>query len=105
MKYFERMKALIGGWRTIWNEGDFPFYFVQIAPYDYGDNPERLARLWEAQAAAASNIPNTGMAVVNDIGDLHNIRRINVGHRLALMAPRMAINNALRTCSAILAAV
>lgn len=89
MKYFERMKALIGGWRTLWNEGNFPFYFVQIAPYNYGDNPERLARLWEAQTAAANTIPNTGMAVVNDIGDLHNIHpkdKLDVGHRLALMA-------------------
>ena len=36
MLYAERMKALIGGWRQVWNEGDFPFYFVQIAPYNYG---------------------------------------------------------------------
>jgi sialate O-acetylesterase len=89
MKYFERMKALIGGWRTIWNEGDFPFYFVQIAPYKYGDNPERLAQLWEAQTAAANNITNAGMAVVNDIGnlsDIHPKNKLDVGHRLALMA-------------------
>jgi sialate O-acetylesterase len=89
MKYFERMKALIGGWRKIWDEGDFPFYFVQIAPFDYGDNQQNLAKLWEAQTVAADTIPNTGMAVVNDIGNLHDIHpkdKQDVGHRLALMA-------------------
>jgi sialate O-acetylesterase len=89
MKYFERMKALIGGWRTIWNDTDLPFYFVQIAPFNYGDNPERLARLWEAQTTAANAIPNTGMAVVNDVGnlaDIHPKDKLDVGHRLALMA-------------------
>ncbi|HUE36401.1 MAG TPA: sialate O-acetylesterase, partial [Candidatus Acidoferrum sp.] len=89
MKYYERMKALIGGWRKVWGEGAFPFYFVQIAPFNYGDNPENLARLWEAQATAANTIPHTGMAVVNDIGnlgDIHPKNKQDVGHRLALLA-------------------
>ena len=89
MKYYERMKALIGGWRKVWDEGEFPFYFVQIAPWNYGDNPQNLARLWEAQTIAADTIPNTGMAVVNDIGDLKDIHPKNkqdVGYRLALLA-------------------
>ena len=89
MRYAERMKALVTGWRTVWNEGDFPFYFVQIAPFNYGDNPEKLAELWEAQTVAADTIPNAGMAVVNDIGNLTNIHPTNkqdVGHRLALLA-------------------
>ena len=89
MKYYERMKGLIGGWRKIWDEGEFPFYFVQIAPYNYHDNPQNLARLWEAQTAAADKIPNAGMAVVNDVGNLDDIHpkdKQDVGHRLALMA-------------------
>ena len=88
MRYTERMKALIGGWRAVWHEGDFPFYFVQIAPFNYGGNPEREAELWEAQAAAQS-IPNTGMVVINDIGDLKTFipkNKQDVGHRLALLA-------------------
>jgi sialate O-acetylesterase len=87
-RYTERMKALIGGWREVWHEGDFPFYFVQIAPFNYGGKPETEAEFWEAQAAAQS-IPNTGMAVINDIGDLKDIHPKNkqgVGHRLALLA-------------------
>jgi sialate O-acetylesterase len=89
MRYAERMKALIAGWRTLWNEGDFPFYFVQIAPFNYGDNPEKLAELWEAQTAVANTVPNAGMAVVNDIGNLKNIHptdKQDVGYRLALLA-------------------
>jgi hypothetical protein len=62
---------------------------VQIAPYNYGGNPETEAEFWEAQQAAAQSIPNTGMAVINDIGDLKDIHPKNkqdVGHRLALLA-------------------
>jgi sialate O-acetylesterase len=89
MLYTEKMKALIGGWREVWHEGDFPFYFVQLAPFNYGGKPEREAEFWEAQAAAAQSIPNTGMAVINDIGNLKDIHprdKQDVGHRLALLA-------------------
>jgi sialate O-acetylesterase len=89
MHYADRMKALIRGWRALWQEGDFPFYFVQIAPYNYGGKPETEAEIWEAQDAAARSIPNSGMAVINDIGDLTNIHpkdKQDVGHRLALLA-------------------
>ena len=88
MLYAERMKALIGGWRQVWGEGDFPFYFVQIAPYTYGFNAEIIGEFWEAQAAAQA-IPNTGMAVITDIGNLKDIHPTNkqeVGRRLALWA-------------------
>jgi len=89
MLYTERMKALVGGWRQVWNEGAFPFYFVQIAPFNYGDHPEALPEIWEAQAAAAREIPNCGMAVINDIGnvgDIHPKNKQEVGRRLALIA-------------------
>jgi len=89
MLYDTRMKALVGGWRQVWNEGAFPFYFVQIAPFNYGDHPQAEPELWEAQAAAAREIPNCGMAVINDIGNLTNIHPTNkqeVGRRLALLA-------------------
>ena len=87
MLYFEKMKALVGGWRTIWKQGDFPFLFVQLAPYRYG-KPEALPGIWEAQTAALS-IPNTGMAVITDIatvGNIHPPDKQDVGHRLALWA-------------------
>jgi sialate O-acetylesterase len=88
MLYTARMKALIEGWRQVWNDHDFPFYFVQIAPFNYGGNPERIGEFWEAQAAAQS-IPDSGMVVINDIGDLKDIHPTNkqeVGRRLALWA-------------------
>jgi sialate O-acetylesterase len=88
MLYAERMRALIAGWRKVWGAGDFPFYFVQIAPWRYGHKPTVIGEFWEAQAAA-QDIPNTGMAVINDIGDLKDIHPANkqeVGRRLALWA-------------------
>ncbi len=89
MLYYEKMKALIGGWRELWKRGDFPFYFVQIAPFQYGnESPAILPRLWEAQTAALA-IPNTGMTVISDIGNLKDIHPKNkqgVGARLGQIA-------------------
>lgn len=87
MLYFEKMKALIAGWRSLWQEGDFPFYYVQLAPNHYG-RPEALPGIWEAQTAALS-VPNTGMAVITDAATVANIHppdKQTVGHRLALWA-------------------
>lgn len=87
MLYFEKKKALINGWRTLWKQGDFPFFFVQLAPYRYG-KPENLPGIWEAQTATLS-IPNTGMAVTTDVstvGNIHPPDKQTVGHRLALWA-------------------
>ncbi len=89
MMYYEKKKALVNGWRNLWGQGDFPFYYVQIAPYQYGnDNPSVLAELWEAQAAV-QELPNTGMVVINDIAtlnDIHPPNKQDVGERLALLA-------------------
>ena len=89
MLYYEKKKALINGWRELWGQGDFPFYYVQIAPYQYGnEDPKILARFWEAQAAV-EQLPNTGMVVINDIATLNNIHPPNkqdVGLRLANLA-------------------
>ncbi len=90
MLYFKKMQALVRGWRRLWGEGAFPFYFVQIAPYRYGGahTPYDLPELWEAQEAAQA-IPNTGMAGTMDIGNVRNIHPKNkqeAGRRLALWA-------------------
>ncbi|MGV3757307.1 MAG: sialate O-acetylesterase [Verrucomicrobiota bacterium] len=89
MLYLEKMKALINGWRQLWGIGDFPFYYVQIAPFKYGaENPNVLPVFWEAQSAAQA-IPNTGMVVTTDIGNVNDIHPRNkqaVGLRLALLA-------------------
>ena len=91
MLYHEKMKALINGWREVWGQGDFSFYFVQLAPFNYGGrnaNPLFLPQIWEAQTATLA-LPNTGMAVTTDIGNLRDIHPRNkqdVGRRLALWA-------------------
>lgn len=88
---------MIQDWRNRWGCGDFPFYFVQIAPYSrYGGDRDRglggseTAELRQTQLNAMLNIPNTGMVVVSDITpDLNNIHPTNkhdVGKRLALWA-------------------
>ena len=88
MLYHEKMKALIHGWRTLWNDPEMPFYYVQLAPYRYGGDGTRLAGIWEAQQATLS-VPHTGMAVTVDIGnitDIHPRNKQDVGRRLALWA-------------------
>ncbi len=88
MLYYEKMKALIGGWRAAWGQGDFPFLFVQIAPFSgYADG--NIEGIWEAQLTSLT-IPNTGMAVTTDIvpnvRDIHPSNKHDVGRRLALWA-------------------
>lgn len=88
MLYYEKMKALIDGWRTVWANPEMPFYYVQLAPFRYGGDPTRLAGIWEAQEAAL-DIKHTGMAVTTDIGnitDIHPRNKQEVGRRLALWA-------------------
>jgi sialate O-acetylesterase len=88
MHYHDLMKGLILGWRTVWSQGDFPFLFVQLAPFQYGHKPQALPELWEAQTATLK-LPNTGMAVTTDISDIRDIHPRNkqgVGRRLALWA-------------------
>ncbi|GIW81112.1 MAG: hypothetical protein KatS3mg105_2919 [Gemmatales bacterium] len=88
MLYHEKMKALIAGWRSVWNKPDMPFYYVQLAPFRYRGSPERLPGIWEAQLKTLS-VPNTGMAVTTDISnltDIHPKNKQDVGKRLALWA-------------------
>lgn len=96
--YRAKMEALIRGWRQVWKIGDFPFYYVQLAPYNYpynreetgGDIPDflRLPLIWEAQMETLK-VWNTGMVVITDIANLYDIHPRNkqeVGRRLALWA-------------------
>ena len=80
--------AMIADWRTRWNQGDFPFLFVQIAPFN-GQPPE----IREAQLLTLTNSPNTAMTVTTDVGDakdIHPTRKEPVGQRLALGARALA---------------
>lgn len=86
--YPELMRTMITSWRKAWGVGDFPFYYVQIAPYAYTE-PYSGALLREAQLKCLS-IPNTGMVVTmditDDVNDIHPKNKLDVGHRLALWA-------------------
>jgi sialate O-acetylesterase len=89
MHYHALMKGLIQGWRDVWGQGDFPFLYVQLAPFVYGPvNVTALPEIWEAQAATLS-FPNTGMVVTTDIStirDIHPPNKQEVARRLALWA-------------------
>jgi len=87
--YAALLQSMIGCWRKEFGQGDFPFYLVQIAPFGYGDNSGASGFLRDSQRATAEALPNCGMAVTMDIGDVKDIHPLNkqdVGHRLALLA-------------------
>ena len=89
MLYVDKTRALVNSWRELWGY-EFPFYFVQIAPYRYGtENPDILPVFWEAQAEITKVIPKTGMVVVSDattLDDIHPPNKTVPGTRLALLA-------------------
>ena len=79
--------TMINNWRDDWKNGDFPFYFVQIAPWQYGAG-SNSQKIREAQFLSLST-PKTGMAVTLDIGSpktIHPSNKKDVGERLALWA-------------------
>jgi sialate O-acetylesterase len=87
-QYQTLFPAMIQDWRSKWNLGDFPFLFVQIAPFK-GQPP--LIR--EAQLISYQKVKNTAMAVTVDVGDsvdIHPINKRPVGERLALAARSLA---------------
>lgn len=86
--YEKEMVAMVNRWRELWNIGNFPFYYVQIAPYDYGKG-SHSELLREAQMKAEALIPNSGMAVILDAGDsscIHPGNKFLPGSRLAYWA-------------------
>ena len=93
--YFQKKQALIGGWRKNFAQGDFPFYFVQLAnfqmPTQDPTGGNGWAKLREAQLKTLT-VPNTGMAVIIDNAslaqapDIHPKNKYDVGVRLAQWA-------------------
>ncbi len=89
MMYGEKMKALINGWRTLWNYPKMPFYFVQIPPFQYGnEDAEVLPECWQAQSNIDKTVLYTGMVVTNDINNTgnHPKNKQEIGRRLAMLA-------------------
>jgi sialate O-acetylesterase len=89
-QYASLMPAFVKDLRQKWGVGDFPFYFVQIAPFNYeGADGTSAARFREIQLQNMKDIPNSGMAVTMDIGHpvfIHPMDKETVGNRLAYWA-------------------
>jgi sialate O-acetylesterase len=91
-QYRDLFPTMIKNWRDVWGQGDFPFYWVQLADYlpeapTPGDSA--WAELREAQTLSMDKVPNSGQAVIIDIGegkDIHPMNKVDVGRRLARWA-------------------
>ncbi|MCH5307300.1 MAG: sialate O-acetylesterase [Prevotella sp.] len=88
--YADLLKTMVEGWRSEWKQGDFPFYFCQIAPYEYSLSGMRDSQyLREQQQKAENIIPNSRMAVLMDAGldyGIHPRKKREAGERLAILA-------------------
>jgi sialate O-acetylesterase len=91
-QYRRLFPLMINDWRAHWGQGDFPFYFVQLANFTekrfLAGEQDEWAELREAQALTLS-LPNTGMATAIDVGearDLHPRDKRTIGDRLAAIA-------------------
>ncbi len=91
-QYAKLFPTLINDWRKRFSNDELPFYFVQLAPFRYRNQPAgpaALAEVWDAQLKTLKTVPNTGMVVTTDIGNVENIHPKNkqeVGRRLAVIA-------------------
>lgn len=95
-RYAPSVAAMVKDWRVKWHQGDFPFYFVQIAPYDYKEWnfftpqwPEISAYQREAQLKTQALVSNSAMVVTLDVGtefQIHSPYKKEVGQRLAFLA-------------------
>lgn len=92
-EYAMRMSAMVEGWREAWDQEDLFFYYCQLANYkDVNEQPVDSTDGWvmvQDQMRLAMTIPNSGMAVLNDIGeakDIHPKNKIDAGKRLSLWA-------------------
>ncbi len=83
--YDKTLGGLIKSWREVWKD-DFPFYFVQIAPYKYDGGDYQAAVIRDAQRKVLEQVDKTGMIAINDISttqDIHPRNKRPVGERLA----------------------
>lgn len=91
-QYRDMFPLMISNWRKEWGQGEFPFYWVQLADYrDENPNPMESdwAELREAQTMTMSKLSRTGEAVIIDIGegkDIHPKNKADVARRLARWA-------------------
>ena len=86
-QYEQIINAMVTSWREKWNNRDFPFYYAQIAPFNYGKNNSAFLR--EAQLKSSQSLQNAEMVVTLDVGDctqIHPSKKRQVGKRLSYIA-------------------
>ena len=104
-KYERNLRALINSWRARWGQGDFPFYFAQLANYAKPTLGTIEFDGWPTvcdQQRRTLGLKNTGMAVLHDIGearDVHPHNKMDVGRRLALWALKNDYKQKIPACS------
>ncbi|WP_316847963.1 sialate O-acetylesterase [Pedobacter psychrodurus] len=101
-RYEDLFPTMVASWRKNWDNGEFPFYYAQIAPYNYAQLPPNhiggkynSAFLRDAQRKSLTKIPNSGMAVLMDIGEeksIHPANKRQGGERLAYLALAQTYN-------------
>ncbi|MBE5034053.1 sialate O-acetylesterase [Gallalistipes aquisgranensis] len=87
--YGRLFPVLVETWRRAWDIGPFPFYYVQIAPYEYRDPGHNSALFREVQTLLQERVPGTAMVALTDLGEaecIHPSRKREVGERLARLA-------------------
>ena len=87
--YEKLLPVMVADWRRQWQQGELPFYYVQIAPYGSQDKGRSGPRLREAQLKDMALIPNSGMASTMDVGMekyIHFMDKTAPAHRLAYWA-------------------
>jgi sialate O-acetylesterase len=87
--YDRLLAGMVKEWRDLWKRGDWPFYYVQIAPFVYNDKLGPAAPLREAQQRALALIPRSGMVVSMDAGEektIHPANKTVISERLACWA-------------------
>ena len=113
LKYEQHFSAMIGTWRKLWAQGDFPFYFVQLTNYQGRSrasyDPPAMKPVeydgWPTicdQQRRTLRVKNTGMTVSSDIGEAHDVHahnKVDVGKRLALWALKHDYQQPVPVCS------
>ncbi|MBU6341594.1 MAG: hypothetical protein KGS48_08895 [Bacteroidetes bacterium] len=101
VQYRTSFPLMIQDWRKQWNQGEFPFLFVQLSSFNQNNGNSNQGSTWaelrEAQTKTLE-LPGTGMAVCTDIGnatDIHPRNKQDVGKRLAALALHYAYGQSI----------
>ena len=98
-EYFSLMQSLIGDWRKLWGKNELPFVVIQLANYmAVKSQPAESswAELRDQQLKVSQHLPNTGLAVIIDVGeaaDIHPLDKKSVGERVSLQMQKLVLGD------------